>query len=135
MTLRSADDIARSNRTDLYLGVVAPTGIRRESFQARLGRALQPFGYALEMVRLSELLKDFQDIQVDESGENARLQSAMDAGTKLREQVGADVLARAAMLELQELRSGRPPEQHTVYVIWSLKHPEEVATLRLVVAH
>jgi len=129
--LQSADEILRSKRTDLYLGIVAPTGIRRESFQACLTRALEPFRYAVEMVHLADLLKDFRRIEVDERSEDARLRTAMDAGTKLREEIGQDALARAALVEIHRLRDANP-EQPRAFVLWSLKHPEEVATLRLV---
>lgn len=129
--LQSADEILRSQRTDLYLGVVAPTGIRRDSFQASLERALRPFGYTIELVRLSELLRDFRGVVIDESSEDARLRTAMDAGSKLRETFGADVLARAAMVELRRRREHQS-DSPRAYVFWSLKHPEEVATLRLV---
>jgi hypothetical protein len=36
------------------------------------------------------------------------------------------------MIEVAEVRDGRPKDQPVAYVFWSLKHPEEVATLRLV---
>lgn len=129
--LETADQIARSHRTDIHLGVVAPVGIRRDSFQAALKKAMKPFGYAVEMVRLSKLLPDFKGIHVDETSEGVRLETAMDAGSALREKFGADVLARQALNVVHGHRS-MPEHGPTAYVFWSLKHPEEVATLRLV---
>jgi deoxycytidylate deaminase len=133
--LLSADAIARSRRTDLHLAVVAPVGIRRDSFEAALDRVLKPFGYELEMIRLSELIEDFRGVTFDKSSENARLRTAMDAGTELRDRVGADVLARAALLEVAGRRAQRAKSLNAApvaYVFWSLKHSQEVATLRLV---
>jgi deoxycytidylate deaminase len=128
----SADDIARSQRTDLYLAVVAPTGIHRDSFEAVLDRVLKPFGYRMETIHLSKLIADFEGVAVDESSENDRLRTAMDAGSELRERVGEDVLARAAMLEVARRRTSDRSDAPVAYVFWSLKHPQEVATLRLV---
>lgn len=133
--LLSADEISRSRRTDLYLAVVAPVGIRRDSFDATLDHLLKPFGYELEMIRLSELIEDFRGVTVDKSSENDRLRTAMSAGTELRDRVGADAVARAALLEVAGRRAQRAKSANTApvaYVFWSLKHPQEVATLRLV---
>lgn len=133
--LLSADAIARSRRTDLHLAVVAPVGIRRDSFEATLDHLLKPFGYELEMIRLSELIEDFRGVKVDKSSENERLRTAMSAGTDLRDRVGADAVARAALLEVADRRAQRAKSANTApvaYVFWSLKHPQEVATLRLV---
>lgn len=129
--MQSADAIARGTRTDLYLGVVAPVGIRRDSFQAALERALEPYGYSTEVLRLSVLLRDFQGVTIDERTEYDRLVTAMDAGSWLREEIAADVLARQAMNKVHGARSPGEREPRA-YVFWSLKHPEEVATLRLV---
>lgn len=129
--LKTADEISRSRRTDIYFGVVAPVGIRRESFQAALERTMKRFDYATEMVRLSKLLSDFKQTRVDEGSETDRLRTAMDAGSKLREAIGADVLTRQAMNVVNGHRSASK-ERPTAYVFWSLKHPEEVATLRRV---
>jgi deoxycytidylate deaminase len=133
--LLSADAIARSRRTDLYLAVVAPVGIHRDSFETALDDVLTPFRYELEVIRLSELIEDFRGVTIDKSSENARLRTAMDVGSQLRGRVGADVLARAAMLEVADRRKQRlyaGKRAPVAYVFWSLKHPQEVATLRLV---
>lgn len=47
--LQSADCIAKASRVDVYLAVVAPVGIRRESFLSSLVRVLAPFGYPLDL--------------------------------------------------------------------------------------
>ena len=130
--LLNADDIARTQRTDVYLAVVAPTGIRRDSFEAVLDRVLKPFGYRMETIHLSKLIADFEGVAVNESTENDRLRTAMDAGSALRDRVGEDVLARAAMLEVASRRTSARSDSPVAYVFWSLKHPQEVATLRLV---
>lgn len=128
--LTDADDVARHNRADVYLGVVAPTGVQRATFARALGAALRRFGYALSVWRLSDLLDSFADVAVRRDAAGAYLQSAMDAGTRLRRSVGADCLVRAAMLAISKARANgdHAPRAH---LIWSLKHPSEVTTLRL----
>ncbi len=130
---QTADEIARSNRADIYLGVVAPIGIQREVFIADLKRILKNYGYRLEPWQLSSWLEDFPDISVDKSSSEAWYSSAMDAGTKLRSNLGPDCLVRSALLAISKWRKDRPEEDEPVaHLFWSLKHPEEVATLRLI---
>lgn len=131
--LESADRIARSTRSDIYLGVVAPVGVRRDSFHAAVENAMLRFGYEVVWIRLSELMSDFRDAKIDSSSEEKRLRSAMDAGSRLRETIGADALARMALAEVSLRRGERRISPRPVaYVFWSLKHPEEVALLRWV---
>ncbi len=132
MSLESADKIARSSRTDIFLGVVAPVGVRRDAFEAKLQACLERYGYKLELWHISDFLEDFKGIRVDESSGNERLRTAMNAGTKLRTDVSEDVLARAGLLAVNQWRETRDPDKPTAHLFWSLKHPEEVATLRLV---
>lgn len=130
--LQSADEIARSIRLDTFLGVVAPVGVSRASFEQRLAPIVERFGYSARTWHLSEYLEDFEGISIDRSSEYERLWSAMDAGTRLRQTVGEDVLARAALHAVNAWREeGRRDRRGpTLHVFWSLKHPQEVATLR-----
>ncbi|MBK9386545.1 MAG: cytidine deaminase [Planctomycetes bacterium] len=130
MPFKTADEIAQSQRSDLYFGVAAPIGVRRDSFEAELRRTLAPYGYEVELIRVSSLLTDFKEISIDSSSEDSRLRSSMDAGSSIRSSVSKDALARAVMLDIASRRPSRT--KPTAYVIWSLKHPEEVASLRLV---
>jgi deoxycytidylate deaminase len=127
--LSSADALARRTRADVFFGIVAPTGIRRASFEARVEALLRRFGYQLRLLRVSDLLEAFRGVRIDKEPPARYLESAMNAGTRLRQEVSADCLARAAMLAINGLR--QPDDAPTAWVIWSLKHPEEVATLRL----
>lgn len=143
--LPSADAIARRNRADLFIGVVAPTGIQRDSFRAQLTRALDRFGYKLETWKVSDLLELFKDVAVDRSTPGRYLETAMEAGSALRSRIGPDCLARAVMLAISKRRqeeqesrdvaakAGETPSEEPprVHMVWSLKHKEEVATLRL----
>ena len=128
-SLPSADAVARSTRADIYIGIVAPTGIRRASFEAKLEAALERFGYDLRLWRVSDLLDTYRDIKIRRELPGAYLKSAMDAGSSLRNKVGNDCLARSVMLAINESRTANDPPR--VHAIWSLKHPEEVACLRL----
>ena len=133
MSLLTADEVAREHRTELFIGVVAPVGVRVDTFITRLERTLDVrFGYRTKRWRLSKLIGDFADAEVNNADERTRLTTAMDAGNTLRESVGEDCLARAAMNAIAQDREVDNSEEPTAHVFWSLKHPEEVATLRLV---
>lgn len=94
-----------------------------------LKSSLNRFGYELCLWRVSDLLETYRDIKVQRETPSAYLKSAMDAGTKLRNEVGRDCLARSVMLAINQSRAEMDaPRAHA---IWSLKHPEEVASLRL----
>lgn len=126
------DFLGRESRTDLYFGVVAPTGVERESFVARLKRELKRFDYELRVYRLSGCLPDFYPDLVDDSSEGARLSSCMDAGSRLREEFEADALVTAALSEVAADREARDIDKPVVHLFWSLKHPDEVSALRAV---
>ena len=45
--MTNQDTLARQNRADIFIGVVAPTGIRRDTLVAHLTTGLARFGYKL----------------------------------------------------------------------------------------
>ena len=131
------DLLSRESRSDIYLGVVAPTGIPRAPFVGRLRRHLEDFGYELEVYRLSGYLGDLYPELVVTTSEHDRLRTCMDAGSRFREEHEDDALVTAALTEVAAVRAQREshegaPISPIVHLFWSLKHPGEVAALRAV---
>jgi len=134
----------RGSDAELVLGIVAPVGTDLDTFVAILRDHLEKFRYRPQTIRASQFLDHLQlerfGVRLDASTENTRLTTYMDAGTKVRELTGrADLLALHAILEAFRTRQPDPtraadtaPKPRQAYVIRSLKHPDEVHTLRQV---
>ncbi|MES1200352.1 MAG: deaminase [Pseudomonadota bacterium] len=124
-------------RPELVFGLVAPLGARLSDLGEELARALQGFGYKTITVRLSDLLPRFsvweeQPSKADEV-RIAHLQSMGDAAR--RENRDGAALARAAITEIRRERqaitgSADTPAPATAYILYQLKHPDEVRLLR-----
>jgi deoxycytidylate deaminase len=125
---------------EAVLGVVAPVGTRVDTVQEVLMERLTQFRYKLVPIRLSGLIGHFKlRTQLVSAPPGERIHSHMDAGNELRDEFGrADVLAlasvRAIRIEREEAGGGSRdspvPLPRTVYFLRSLKHPDEVRTLR-----
>jgi deoxycytidylate deaminase len=123
--------------SELVFGLVAPVGTNFEVFQNLLDRGLKKFGYAINVVRLSDLTANVSaegvpPLTVTGSREYKRLNTLMHAGNALRLASGrGEFLALAAAKEISDNRSTTTPVRlRTAHVLRSLKHPDEVRALR-----
>jgi deoxycytidylate deaminase len=121
---------------EIVFGVVAPLGTRVDLVQEIIHDRLQHFGYALESVRFSELIETLEGFatKLDASSNERRFATYMNAGNELRKK-RADLLALAAIRHVQRIRlekgaQSREPLKRIAYFLRTLKHPEEVRTLR-----
>lgn len=122
---------------ELVLGVVTPLGTDVDFVDRTVAERVGQFGYQAEPVRLSALIAGFKGLKtpLEEAPYHRRLHSYMDAGNELRDNCGrGDALALAAVGRIRELRKqgnfSGGPRARMVYFVRSLKHPEEVRTLR-----
>ena len=105
--------------------------------QEKLTAALTEMGYRAEPIHLIELLHEIDKWEtLNEGFEETRIKEHMDAGDQFRGLIGSDdALAILGVGKIRKLRRQvtnnlDEPAERTVYVIKSLKHPEEVAALR-----
>jgi cytidine deaminase len=128
-------------RPEIILGLVGALGTPLSEVADRIQVAFDRVGYKCHELRLSTLLKNlsgdgFKDVELVPVPEDKRLASYMAAGTHLRTITNrGDVLAGLAMGWIRNLRPAtegdeREPNAATVYLLNSLKHPHEIATLR-----
>jgi deoxycytidylate deaminase len=121
--------------SELVIGLVAPVGTEKSIVIEELKDSLKSFGYGTRIVKLSgflEGLKDKHEIKLIRSPEHSRINSYMDAGNKVRAQMGrGDALALWAINEIANLRES-VTDGKIAYILDSLKHPEEIQTLRRV---
>lgn len=135
--MADAIDILDYPNGELVIGLVAAVGTDLELFERLLAKHLKKFKYEHDPIRLSRFLKaiDPESIgmaELRESPEKDRLNDYMDAGDKLRHMTGRnDILALSAVSAISQSRSDQHPALfRRAHVLRSLKHPDEVHTLR-----
>lgn len=122
--------------SELVLGLVAPVGTDLSDTITALEEGLRLAGYSPELIRLSKLLRSWNlDVRLQEEPEADRLRTYMAAGTQARKVFGqADILALGAASEINRSRpdneNGSAPKPKFAHILLTLKHPEEVRTLR-----
>ena len=119
--------------TELVFGIVAPLGADREGLQARIDDKLRAFGYTANFLRLSDFPQRVSDDWFESPPVPDPQERLIDRGNELRRRSGRpDILALFGIADLARRRLRREFGRRTAHVIWSLKRPEEVATLRAV---
>lgn len=116
--------------TEIVIGIVGPIGCNRELVIRTVENLAKHFSYKTEVIKVSDIIRTYEEVNIDEHDQYTRVMKLMDAGNKLR--VEADdnsILAKMSAIEISKRR-----ESHTnarvIYIINSLKHPEEISALR-----
>jgi deoxycytidylate deaminase len=127
-------------KPELVFGLIGAVGTDLRAVETELTQRLTEVGYGVSSIRISELMADchrfssLKDLQ--EAGEDERINKYMDAGDWLRREAKrGDIMALFAMAKIREIRQkagGRPdqPIDAKAYILRSLKHPNEIETLR-----
>jgi hypothetical protein len=126
-------------RSEVVFGVVAAVGTDTSQLGLVLREHLKRFNYRVDEIKLSAYLQLPQvrrkhKVRLRSGGEAERINSLMTAGNRLREATEQkDVLALWAA---SDVGARRPPRDEAsvpvVRVLYTLKRPEEVETLRQV---
>lgn len=117
--------------TELVIGIVNAVGTENRRVLDPLKDRLKGFGYAVEEIRVSDLLPAPNGTL----GEYDRIKHYMSQGDEFRKRTGNNaILAAGAADEIkeirEEIRGGNPNK--VAYIVNSLKHPDEVEFLRKV---
>lgn len=113
--------------SELVIGIVNAVGTESKRVLDPLSDRLKGFGYKVHDIRLSSLLSAPEN-GVDEYG---RIRHYMNKGDELRKvSENNAILAAGASAKIKNIRTGEP--QKSVFIINSLKHPDEVEFLRKV---
>jgi len=132
---------------ELVVGIVAPVGANLSLVHDVIDSEFERLGYNTQRVRVSSLLhqlEEFSDLEATAEGpEFERIRRHMQAGTELRSKTGqGDIMAMLAVAKIQQIREANhgnevaqedratTPLNRIVYVLRSLKHPDEIRTLR-----
>lgn len=134
--LPATENLLHDLKSELVLGLVAPVGADLEALEQDLINQLRHYGYVPNPIRMSALMKDVRDLDVElrETSEYERLVSFMDGGNRLRERSGAgEILALWAMAAIKRQRDPRNPVlRRTAHILRSIKHRDEARALRAV---
>jgi deoxycytidylate deaminase len=118
-------------RHPLIVGLVAPLGTRTERVARAIEDAAAHFDYNFESIRLSDLLDEIDNgpwEALPKRGQRGYYDRRQDAGDKLREDAGHSALAALAISKLAPKR--KQCKHDTIYLLNSLKHPDEVKLLQ-----
>ncbi len=130
-------------KPELFIGLVGATGTPLDELSLMLRDAFGLVGYQTHTVKLSKLIEEIGHVP-PQSHEADRIEKCMDAGDALRLLHGNNYVGLLAVTAIRKHRKdiNGPIENHgadisamvpltaTAYIIDSLKHPEEVNTLR-----
>lgn len=123
---------------ELFIGLASAVGTNLDRVVTKLDQVLQSVRYRMHEIKLASLLKElpgYRDKLLFEPADNY-LETHMTVGNDVRKATGRnDALSILAIGEVQKLRQesgateGKALGRHA-YVFRSLKHPEELKTLR-----
>lgn len=125
-------NVAREN-IEFVIGLVAPVGVDLAYVQNRLTGYLKQFKYKSNHIRLSYLIERIKDLEtpIDKSTEYKRIDSLMTAGDEAREKAGrGDFITALGICEVYKKHSDEKPLKEVAHIFDSIKHPDEVQTLR-----
>lgn len=129
-------DLQRHSRDcELVIGIVAPVGVNLDDIQNRLKSLFEQFNYTFNFIHLSKISASYLSTGVMSSGEQERLDNGMEQGKNLRKKYKrGDFYALLAINAINTKRTADAPAplKRYAHIIRSLKHPDEVETLRSV---
>jgi len=120
---------------ELFFGLIGPAGTDLKVVFKILRKALVDVGYNVpkQEIRLSKLVEELIEQDFSNQPDDKRVDSLMNEGTRIREAAGhggaVALLALAGIDKIRRSEFGNLAERNA-YVLHSLKHPEEVETLR-----
>jgi deoxycytidylate deaminase len=125
------------NKSELAIGIVTPLGINHDDIASTIQDYFSHYGYHLEDYRLSKIIsenyKDRLPTNIVVEPEHERISSHIAVCNEFRSLVKkGDAVVLAAIHSIYEKRQsqGGGKLENTVHLFRTLKHPDEVRTLR-----
>lgn len=117
--------------SELIIGIVSPVGTNSKKVIEKLETRLEALQYSVNIIKISQLLPNFQSENISEY---ERIQHYMKQGDRYRkESKNNSILVAGAINKIKSLRNNKDSLKR-VFIIDSLKHPQEVELFRKVYA-
>jgi hypothetical protein len=121
------------SRPELIIGLVAPVGVDLNQVQDILKFHLSQYQYSTRIIQLSSLIKNISGLSIKliAEPEDKRIDSYMTAGNEARLTTNrGDIITALGIQSINVQRSNEAPISQTAHIFRSIKHPDEVQTLR-----
>lgn len=116
--------------SELVIGIIGPIGCNRRLIKENLHALAKHYSYDVIDVSISSIIEKCVAMNDNPKSEFERVTKLMDAGNSLRKDTRDNAfLAKRAAVKISKLRRERKSAR-SIYLIDSLKHPEEVAELK-----
>ena len=116
--------------SEIVIGIIGPIGCNRSLIVETMSNLARHYSYKTTKVGISEIISEHCLVTVPPDDQYLRVTSFMDAGNELRRKTKDNsILAKLAAVRISRIRVEKPGSKN-IYIIDSLKHPEEVEELR-----
>ena len=116
--------------TEFVIGIIGPVGCNRKLVIDSITSLAKHYSYKVEKIGLSDVFKKYCLLPPHKEDQFKRVMDLMTAGNELRSRTKDNaILAKLAAVEISKSRL-RLSEKNIIYVIDSIKRPEEVEELR-----
>ncbi|MBI4997450.1 MAG: cytidine deaminase [Rhodocyclales bacterium] len=125
MTFRQSSKEA----TEMVFGIIGPVGCNRELIIDTFEKLAPHYSYKVARIKLSDIIREYCSVPPDDGDQYVRVNTLMTAGSRLRGDTHDNaILAKLAAAEIAKVRT--TSKKRVIYVLDSIKHPEEVEELR-----
>ncbi|MDP1862482.1 MAG: anti-phage dCTP deaminase [Thiobacillus sp.] len=119
-----------SEATEIVFGVIGPIGCNRQLVVETFEKLAKHYSYKTQRIGLSEIISQHCSLPSFGEDQHLRVNNLMTAGSELRGKTKDNsILAKLAAGEIQKKRK-ESRNKKVIYIIDSIKHPEEVEELR-----
>lgn len=127
--------MSKRSNSEIVIGLIAPVGTKLDRIESILVERLKLFNYESNIIRISQLIKNLSglEVEIETAPYYKYSKSHMDAGNEARRKTSkGDFLVLAAINKIFQYRKEDEPIKGVAHILRSLKHPDEVDTLRQV---
>lgn len=132
----SIEDILKPTDAELFIGIVSQMGVDTKEIVNVIKKELKDYNYNVYDVHITEFVKGFsKKIPLDDSTTEKRYSSYINGCNILRKEFGNDVMAKIAIMQIQEIRKKYYNDPNnlnsrTAFIVNQIKRPEESEILR-----
>ena len=116
--------------SEIMIGIIGPIGCNRKMVIDAIAKLARHFDYNTEIINVSKIIEERVFVPICNNDEYIRVSNLMDAGNRLRKETTNSILAQLSAVKIAEFRTKHEENRKYIYIIDSLKHPDEVHELK-----